>query len=279
MVSNYSQIKGTLMDATTHPRGMQPPTRTSTTGGEDRQDSRRRYIIQSIVWGCGLIVFLSTCVIMHSHPAPYAIDLTMTHTVQGWQVPSWLHNILIFPSIVNNPMPSMFALIAWAGFMLVMALIFHLRHKSSLPWIQAAVFLVITVLSSAGLNTLVDIIVNRPRPNPATYHIHLYTPLVPFPTYPSGHTEHDIAFYGFLLYLSFTRPVREWRYHLWLIPLQIYAVYDILCIGYSRILEGDHWFTDVLGGYLEGAIYLFLFIFLYRWTTTILTRRHPVHLM
>ncbi|BCL79889.1 hypothetical protein ccbrp13_23540 [Ktedonobacteria bacterium brp13] len=43
---------------------------------------------------------------------------------------------------------------------------------------------------------------------------------------------------------SFTKAVRTWRYHLWLIPLQLYAVYDILLIGYSRILEGDHWFME-----------------------------------
>ena len=67
--------------------------------------------------------------------------------------------------------------------------------------------------------------------------------------------------------------MREWRYHWLLLPLQIYAVFDILAIGFSRVLEGDHWFTDVLGGYLEGLLLLFFFIFLYRWTTDWLARR------
>ena len=132
----------------------------------------------------------------------------------------------------------------------------------------SGIFLVLTVMTSAGLNVLIDEIVGRPRPDPKVYHFHLYTPLVPFPTYPSGHAEHDVAFYGFLLYLSFTKPVREWRYRWLLLPFQLYAVYDILAIGYSRVLEGDHWLTDVLGGYLEGALDLFFFIFLYRLTTT-----------
>ena len=70
-----------------------------------------------------------------------------------------------------------------------------------------------------------------------------------------------------------TRPVREWKYRWLLLPLQLYAVFDILAIGHSRILEGDHWLTDVLGGYLEGALYLFFFIFLYRWVTDILAKR------
>jgi membrane-associated phospholipid phosphatase len=57
-----------------------------------------------------------------------------------------------------------------------------------------------------------------------------------------------------------------------LLPFQLYAVFDIIAIGYSRIYLGDHWLTDVLGGYLEGAIYLFLFIFLYRWATGVIAK-------
>jgi membrane-associated phospholipid phosphatase len=265
------------MHMTPESTGMQPASATRTAGGEDRQDSRRRYRIQFGLWCVALLVFLATCVIIHGHPKPYSFDLSIAETVQGLKEPVWLRDVEIFPSILNNPMPSTVNLSTWFVGMLFIALIFRLRGRSPLVWVQSALFLAATVLSAAGLNTLVDIIVNRPRPNPRLYPIHLYTALVPFPTYPSGHTEHDIAFYGFLLYVSFTRPVREWRYHLWLIPLQLYAVYDILFIGYSRILEGDHWFTDVLGGYLEGAIYLFFFIFLYRWVTTLLEKWREGH--
>jgi membrane-associated phospholipid phosphatase len=31
--------------------------------------------------------------------------------------------------------------------------------------------------------------------------------------------------------------------------------------------EGEHWLIDILGGYLDGAIWMVLFIFLYNWTT------------
>jgi len=157
--------------------------------------------------------------------------------------------------------------------MIVVGLVRHLRKLPSLGWFLAAVGLVVTVMSSAGVNVLLDIIIGRPRPDPHRYHFQLHTPLVPFPAYPSGHTEHDVAYYGFLLYLSFTKSVREWKYHWLLLPLQIYAVFDILDIGYSRIYEGDHWFTDVLGGYLEGVLLLFFFIFLYRFTTSWFAKR------
>jgi membrane-associated phospholipid phosphatase len=91
--------------------------------------------------------------------------------------------------------------------------------------------------------------------------------LIQIPSYPSGHTEHAVVFYGFLLYLSFTRPVREWRYRWLLIPLQLYAVFDILTTGLSRIVAEDHWITDILGGYFIGALELCVYIFLYHWVT------------
>jgi membrane-associated phospholipid phosphatase len=76
-----------------------------------------------------------------------------------------------------------------------------------------------------------------------------------------------MVFYGFLLYLSLTKPVRQWRYRWALLPLQIFAVINILIMGFARLWEGEHWLIDILGGYLDGAIWMVLFIFLYNWTT------------
>ncbi|GCF09402.1 phosphatase PAP2 family protein [Dictyobacter arantiisoli] len=265
------------MRSTNHPQGIQQPTAQTTAGGEARSYARKWYRIEYIVWLLALLVFVVVCFIVHSHPKPYPVDLSVTQTIQHMQLPAFLMALVVFPSIMNNPVPSEIALGIWLVGLLVLALIAKLRHKSPLTWLQSAFFLIVTVMSSAGLNVLADDLVARPRPNPHTEPVHVAGSLVPFPTFPSGHTEHDMAYYGFLLYLSFTRPVREWRYRWFLLPFQIYAVYDILFIGYSRILEGDHWFTDVLGGYLEGAIYLFFFIFLYRLTTVWLAQWRAKH--
>lgn len=262
------------MSTTSNPKGMQMPTVTTTAGGESRRDAQKLYRIEHILWFVGLVIFIISCFVIHTHPQAYPFDLATTQSVQAFSVPAWINAVLEFPSTLNDPLPSTIAICAWVVFMLLMALISKLKRKSPLGWLQAVAFLAVTVMASAGLNVVIDELVNRPRPNPHTQPIHVYTPIVPFPTYPSGHTEHDIVYYGFLLYLSLTKPVREWRYHWLLLPLQIYAIFDILSIGYSRILEGDHWLTDVLGGYLEGAIYLFFFIFLYRKVTEILARRH-----
>ncbi|TMD68150.1 MAG: phosphatase PAP2 family protein [Chloroflexi bacterium] len=254
------------MYSTTNPKGqgMQVPTDRTTAGGEDRENARKRHRIEAIFWTIGMIIFIASCIIIHFHPQPYPIDLAATRTIQGLHLVPWLLTALQLPSVLNNPIPSTVAIIAWFVGMIAVGLVRKLRKLPSLLWFISGIFLVLTVMTSAGLNVLFDDIVGRPRPDPKVYHIHLYTPLVPFPTYPSGHTEHDVAYYGFLLYLSFTKPVRDWRYRWLLLPFQLYAVYDIFAIGYSRVLEGDHWLTDVLGGYLEGALYLFFFIFLYR---------------
>lgn len=266
------------MSSTIHPKGMQTPTATTTAGGENRQDAHRRHRVEIMLWVLGLVVFIVSCFVIHAHPKPYPFELATTETVQGLHLWPWVNAVLEFPSTLNNPIPSEVALSLWLVVMLLVALMFRLKHQAlaALNWLQAAIFLVLTVMSSAGLNVLIDELVGRPRPNPHTEPIHVYTPIVPFPTYPSGHTEHDVAYYGFLLYLSLTRPVREWKYRWLLLPLQLYAVFDILAIGYSRILEGDHWLIDVLGGYLEGALYLFFFIFLYRWVTDILAKRRAI---
>ncbi|GAC1635716.1 MAG: hypothetical protein NVS4B7_21790 [Ktedonobacteraceae bacterium] len=263
------------MYKTTNPQGqgMQTPTANTTAGGENRQDAQRRHRVEAVLWTLGMILFIVSCFVIHFHPKPYAIDLTATHGVQALPLPSWLIAVLEFPSTLNNPIPSAIALTFWIVMMAVVGLVRHFRKSPAATWLLASVALAVTVMSSAGLNVVVDEIVGRPRPDPKAYHFHLYTSLVPFPSYPSGHTEHDIAYYGFLLYLSLTKSVREWRYHWLLLPLQLYAVYDILAIGYSRVLEGDHWLTDVLGGYLEGILYLFFFIFLYRWVTDWFARR------
>jgi undecaprenyl-diphosphatase len=223
-------------------------------------------------WITGLIVFIFACVTIHFHPQPYPIDLSTTEAVQNAHTPAPILDVVNFPSLLNNPIPSYIATVLWFFGLLIMGLIAKLRRSAVALWIESAIFLTLAVMSSAGLNVVIDEIVGRPRPNAHTEPVHVYTTIVPFPAFPSGHTEHDLVFYGFLLYLSFTRAVRAWRYRWWLVPFQIYAVFDILAIGYSRIYLGDHWLTDVLGGYLEGAIYLFFFIFLYRWFTGVVKR-------
>lgn len=251
------------MSSTTNPKGstLQSPDTATTPGGENRERAHRRHIVEVSIWVVAFILLVVLSVLVRFHLGPFPIDAQSMETLQSLHLPAWLSAIIAFFSVFNDPIPSIIAWVLW------------LIGLSIFRWFQQAIFVVFGSLAADGIDGLVRLFVNRPRPAPSPHiPIHVYMP-EPFTSYPSGHTEHDVVYYGFLLYLSFTKPVREWRYRWVLLPFQIFAAFAIVAIGYSRIAEGSHWLTDALAGYLLGIILLFALIWLYRWTTNKLAQR------
>ncbi|GCF06935.1 phosphatase PAP2 family protein [Dictyobacter arantiisoli] len=234
------------------------PSAERTAGGEDRHDAHVRHIIERILWMLGVCLLAAAALYIHAHKGPLPGEVAFSRAVQAIHYAPAILAFLTFFSSLNDIPPSIAEVI-------IVALIFLLMR-----WFKQVAFFLLTLGVGNGTNMLIGDYVQRPRPGAKL--IHVYTPLN-FNSFPSGHTEHDVVFYGSLLYLSFTRAVREWRYHWILIPFQIFAGLAIFCIGYSRVLEGEHWLSDVLGGYLSGALWLFLLIFCYRWVTTKLQQR------
>jgi membrane-associated phospholipid phosphatase len=80
-------------------------------------------------------------------------------------------------------------------------------------------------------------------------------------SFPSGHVLTYTAFFGFLLFLTFTllKPSTA-RVFLLIILGGL-----VTLIGLSRIYVGDHWASDVTGAYLLGSLFLVLCIYVYRW--------------
>jgi membrane-associated phospholipid phosphatase len=233
--------------------------------------TRQQRIFRVVLWILGVVVLAVLGYIVHTHKAPYPFELTATKDIQGphpvpclalQQPRSPLEAALFDVSQLNNPIPSVIGGAIWLVGMLILRL-----------WRQALT-LVTAVLSVGGLFLVLTPLVARPRPTIASgicVHDHYA-----YFSFPSGHVSHDVVTYGFLLYVTLSEPVRSWRYRWLLIPLQLLFVFDLLTIGYSRLLEGDHWLLDVTGGYIVGILWLTLFIFLYRRFVSHWGRHHHI---
>ena len=126
-----------------------------------------------------------------------------------------------------------------------------------------AAFLI--ALGLLPLNALCKAIVESPRPDATLgvwvdYTRHTYG-------FPSGHVYNDVLFYGVMaIYAPMWLGGR-------LVPIARGAALGIILFaGWSRMVVGAHWPSDVLGGYLWGIAALALVVGL----ATIIGRRfHP----
>jgi undecaprenyl-diphosphatase len=212
---------------------------------------KQRVLLGSILWVLVILTFVGLAFFAHAHRQPTPFELSFSKDVQSIGFPIWITSTFRFLTFINDPRPDEIEVPT----VLILFLLFR--------WFWQAAFLALSVGIGNGVDALVGDVVGRPRPRPDV--IHVDSKLI-FNSFPSGHSCHMMVFYGFLLYLTFTQPVRQSRYRLLVIPFQIWAMLNILVVGFARIWEGEHWITDVIGGYLDGIIWLTLFIFLYNLT-------------
>lgn len=188
-------------------------------------------------------VFVALAVIAHT-VAYFPIDLTITHAVQAY------HGI-VFDRLMFD--------ISWIGFfpqVLVLGVIavatmfaFGLRWEA-----VSATFATISI----GIGSLVKIVVFRPRPSANLVHVLAQLPSSGFP---SGHVLMTTSFGGFLIFLAFTLLKPSLARTALLVLLSLL----VALMGVSRIYLGQHWFSDVMGAYLFGSLWLALTIRFYRW--------------
>ena len=112
----------------------------------------------------------------------------------------------------------------------------------------------VVAISGAALAPLLKFIVDRPRPSAEVVDI-LYP--VSGLSFPSGHAFMAVAMLGALFYLA-ARLCGPNRYAVLAFRAAIGVL--ILAIGMSRIYLGVHWASDILGGYLMGALTLYAVI-------------------
>ncbi|MCO4847155.1 MAG: LssY C-terminal domain-containing protein [Yoonia sp.] len=113
----------------------------------------------------------------------------------------------------------------------------------------------LTVIGNQLTVTLLKNIFARPRPEMAVYVESSFS-------FPSGHSAASVAFFGFVTYVV----IRE---HIgWVVTSFVTGASLIFLIGLSRIYLVEHYLSDVLNGYLVGALWMLLGIFLAQWLTT-----------
>jgi len=113
-------------------------------------------------------------------------------------------------------------------------------------------------VGSAGINHLVKYLVDRPRPTALLVHVQHH---IENPSYPAGHVLNFTVFAGFLCCVVWIRMHPSWRRS----SLIALLLAMIALMGVARIDSGEHWPSDVLGGYLLGAVWLAATVRFYDW--------------
>lgn len=105
-----------------------------------------------------------------------------------------------------------------------------------------------TTIFIKGLNLFTKLIVDRERPNILRLVAEKET------SFPSGHAMLSITFFGLLIYFIYSKISKNSVK--WILIILLSSI--IILIGVSRIYLGVHYFTDIIGGYILGLIYLLI---------------------
>lgn len=182
---------------------------------------------------------------IYANQKPYfSFDLMLTRAVQQVNSPIF-DGLMRLITEIGNPLPS--SAIALFVYFILIAL---KKYKEF-----AGLF--ISTTGALLLSNIFKTLVSRTRPDPNLIHqIGIY--LKP-DSFPSGHVLFFVGFFGFLSYL-FLKNGKSIQNRI----SAIVCLTLIFLIGLSRIYLGAHWFSDVMGAYLIGAVWLYIAVLFYK---------------
>jgi membrane-associated phospholipid phosphatase len=124
-------------------------------------------------------------------------------------------------------------------------------------WLDALILIPTSIATSLS-NLYTADFVRRPRPH--GHGIWIEQHVKNYFSFPSGHVVFVTAIWGFVFFLTFQSRYRDAA---WLWIPRIVALVFIVVMPISRVLEGEHWPTDDLEGFLYGVFWLLLAIQIY----------------
>ena len=193
-----------------------------------------------------LLICLYAVLALFAKKFPYfPLDLFITRNIQDITIPGFA-NVMYVLTFLGNPIPGILSV-----FTIVIFFIFTRQ-------ISTAFFLLISVGGNYIISVFFKSLISRPRPSSE-----LIQQLSPHPlldSFPSGHVLFFIGFYGFLLFLSL-REIKNRTIKF--VTVTIFAIM-IGFIGVSRIYVGAHWFSDTIGAYLIGTVWLLIMVHFYK---------------
>lgn len=210
--------------------------------------SQKRFKKRHGVFTFFIFFLLLTAIILSllSKYYPYfPFDILITKNIQSINF-FWFQELMKLITYIGNPFPGFIIVIVIVGF-----LFFKLKSRETL-------FLLFSTCGAVVISMFLKVLILRPRPTPDLVMQVGY--FVNRDSFPSGHVLFYIGLFGFLAYLFYVSKIRS--------PLRksllIFLTILLFSIGLSRIYLGAHWFSDVMGAYIIGLLWLIVVINFYR---------------
>ena len=182
---------------------------------------------------------------------------TFDYVTQGQIVQADMRLANLMSAFRDPSLTSFFTIVTAMGSGLVILVLAF--AVSLLLWLSHRLYylpgLWIALIGNTATVILLKNLFARARPVLAVYGENSYS-------FPSGHSAGAVAFFGFVTYVV----IRERLAPVWVTSLA--GVTIILSIGLSRIYLVEHYLSDVLNGYLVGALWALLGIWLAEWLRT-----------
>jgi membrane-associated phospholipid phosphatase len=177
----------------------------------------------------------------------FGIDLSITLAVQ---------------QLRSAPLDIFLRAVSWPGyfpeFVPVFAVILYAFYRLRLR--IEAIIMAAAELGVGAMGFFVKPIVGRPRPLTGLVWVNDRLPEDPY-SFTAGHVHTFVVILGFIAFLAVRRlPRGSWQRT----ALVAGSILILLVMGFSRVYLGDHWSSDVAGGFLAGGTWLGIGVLTYQ---------------